>query len=112
MASLWFVEAFGREALTQAALLLGATERMVIGTGIANAWGRDGAAVEAAGRTLTEARSDRHLIAPRVASRPGRQGRADYSLPHSGQACPFRGRFMRLAARPSATVRSHGRPRA
>ena len=60
--ALWFIEAFGREALTQAALLLGATERMVIATGIANAWGRDGTALEAAGRTLAEAHADRFVL--------------------------------------------------
>jgi len=60
--SLWFIEAFGREALTQAALLLGATERMVVGTGIANAWGRDGTALEAAGRTLVEAYPERFVL--------------------------------------------------
>jgi alkanesulfonate monooxygenase SsuD/methylene tetrahydromethanopterin reductase-like flavin-dependent oxidoreductase (luciferase family) len=39
--SLWSWEVFGREALTNAGLLLCATQRMVIGTGIANMWARD-----------------------------------------------------------------------
>ena len=34
--SLWSWEVFGREALTNAGLLLCATQRLVIGTGIAN----------------------------------------------------------------------------
>jgi alkanesulfonate monooxygenase SsuD/methylene tetrahydromethanopterin reductase-like flavin-dependent oxidoreductase (luciferase family) len=38
--SLWFWEVFGREALTSAALLLGATQQMVIASGIANIWAR------------------------------------------------------------------------
>ena len=39
--SLWFGEAYGREAFTNAGLLLSASERLVIGTGIANIYGRD-----------------------------------------------------------------------
>src|SRR5699024_5653808 len=39
--TLWFGEAVGREAFTAAQLYLSATERMVIGTGIANIYGRD-----------------------------------------------------------------------
>ena len=40
-AAIWFGEAFGREALTHASLLLAATKRIVIATGIANIYGRD-----------------------------------------------------------------------
>ena len=46
--SLWFWEVFGREALTSGALLLGATQRMVIASGIANVWARDPVAMAAA----------------------------------------------------------------
>jgi alkanesulfonate monooxygenase SsuD/methylene tetrahydromethanopterin reductase-like flavin-dependent oxidoreductase (luciferase family) len=53
--ALWFWEVFGREALTNAGLLLAATRRMVIATGIANVWARDPAAMAAAQRTLAEA---------------------------------------------------------
>jgi hypothetical protein len=37
----WFGEAYGREAFTQARLLLAASKQMVIATGIANIWARD-----------------------------------------------------------------------
>lgn len=50
--TLWFGEAVGREAFTAAQLYLSATERMVIGTGIANIYGRDASAAGAASRTL------------------------------------------------------------
>ena len=53
--SLWFWEVFGREALTSAGLLLCASQRMVIASGIANIWARDPVAMTAAGRTLVEA---------------------------------------------------------
>ena len=43
--ALWFGEAFGREVLTNAGLLLAATKRMVIATGIANIYARDAMAM-------------------------------------------------------------------
>ncbi|PVZ04571.1 LLM class F420-dependent oxidoreductase [Actinomycetospora cinnamomea] len=60
--ALWFIEALGREALTQAALLLDATERMIVATGIANVWGRDPMALAAARNTLAEAHSGRFVL--------------------------------------------------
>ena len=46
--SLWSWEVFGREALTNAGLLLCATRQLVIGTGIANIWARAPIAMAAA----------------------------------------------------------------
>jgi alkanesulfonate monooxygenase SsuD/methylene tetrahydromethanopterin reductase-like flavin-dependent oxidoreductase (luciferase family) len=60
--ALWSWEVFGREALTNAGLLLGATRRLVIGTGIANIWARDPVAMAAAQRTLTEAYPGRFVL--------------------------------------------------
>lgn len=54
-ASLWFGEAYGREAFTHAALLLAATRRMVVATGIANIYARDPVAAAGAARTLSAA---------------------------------------------------------
>jgi hypothetical protein len=64
--SLWFWEVFGREALTSAGLLLCATRRMVIASGIANIWarpGRDGRRVSGPGRGLVEAYPGRFVSA-------------------------------------------------
>ncbi len=60
--SLWFGEAYGREAFTNASLLLGASERLVIGTGIANIYGRDAVTGNAAGRTLHAAYPGRLVV--------------------------------------------------
>src|SRR5438270_674480 len=60
--ALWFGEATGREALTKAALLLGATKRMVIATGIANIYGRDPVTMAAGQKTLAEAYPNRFLL--------------------------------------------------
>src|SRR6266498_633258 len=60
--ALWIGEAVYREPLTTAALLLEATKRMTIATGIANIWVRDAFAMTAAQYTLTEAHPDRFLL--------------------------------------------------
>ena len=68
--SLWSWEVFGREALTGAGVLLCATRRMVIGTGIANIWARDPVAMAAAQRTLAEAYPDRFVLGIGVSHAP------------------------------------------
>lgn len=60
--ALWFGEAAGREALTNAGLLLAGTKRMVIATGIANIYARDAVAMAAGQKTLAEAYPDRFLL--------------------------------------------------
>jgi probable F420-dependent oxidoreductase len=68
--SLWFWEVFGREALTNAGLLLGATQQMVIASGIASIWARDPVAMTAAQRTLTEAYPGRFVLGIGVSHAP------------------------------------------
>jgi probable F420-dependent oxidoreductase len=68
--SLWSWEVFGREALTNAGLLLSATRRMVVGTGIASIWARDPVAMAAAQRTLAEAYPDRFILGIGVSHAP------------------------------------------
>ena len=58
----WFGEAAGREALTNAGLLLAATKRMVIATGIANIYARDAVAMASGQKTLAEAYPNRFLL--------------------------------------------------
>ena len=68
--SLWIWEVFGREALTSAGLLLSATGRLVVATGIANIWARDPVAMAAAQRTLTEAYPGRFVLGMGVSHAP------------------------------------------
>jgi probable F420-dependent oxidoreductase len=68
--SLWTWEVLGREALTNAGLLLAASRRMVIGTGIASIWSRDPAAMANAQRTLAEAYPDRFVLGIGVSHGP------------------------------------------
>jgi probable F420-dependent oxidoreductase len=68
--SLWSWEVFGREALTNAGLLLAASRRMVVGTGIASIWARDPVAMAAAQRTLAEAYPGRFVLGIGVSHAP------------------------------------------
>ncbi len=69
-AAVWFGEAYGREAFTQAALLLSASQRIVVATGIANIWARDAVACNAAARTLDTSYPARFLLGLGVSHQP------------------------------------------
>ena len=60
--AIWFGEAYGREAFTHAGLLLAATGRIAIATGIANIYARDPVTMAAAQKTLAEAYPDRFVL--------------------------------------------------
>jgi probable F420-dependent oxidoreductase len=68
--ALWIPEAMGREALTHAGLLLAATRRLTIATGIANVWGRDAMTMAAGQKTLDEAYPGRFLLGLGVSHAP------------------------------------------
>jgi probable F420-dependent oxidoreductase len=76
--AIWIPEALGREAFTHAALLLAATRRIPIATGIANMWARDPMAMAGAQKTLAEAYPDRFLLGIGVSHAPmvGMRGHA------------------------------------
>ena len=83
--ALWFGEAYGREALTAAALYLGASRRMAIATGILNIYARDAMATAAAARTLAAAYDGRFVLGLGVSHRPlvERMRGHDYGQPLS-----------------------------
>jgi probable F420-dependent oxidoreductase len=68
--ALWIPEAFGREVFTHAALLLDATRRITVATGIANIWARDAMAMAGAQKTLAEAHPGRFLLGIGVSHAP------------------------------------------
>jgi probable F420-dependent oxidoreductase len=68
--SLWFGEAYGRESLTTAQLLLGATRQLVVGTGIATIYARGAMATGAAARLLEALAPSRFLLGLGVSHRP------------------------------------------
>ena len=81
--SLFFGEAYGREAFTQAALALAGTTSLLVGTGIANIHARDPVASRAAQATLAASSGDRFLLGLGVSHRPIVEGmrKHDYGSP-------------------------------
>ncbi|MBP2473869.1 putative F420-dependent oxidoreductase [Crossiella equi] len=67
--TVWFGEATGRDATTQAALLLGATERIVVAPGVANIYRHHPATLAQAERALAEAYPDRFVLGLGVGAR-------------------------------------------
>jgi probable F420-dependent oxidoreductase len=83
-AALWFGEGLGREAFTNASILLSATDRLVVATGIANIFVRDAWATNAAAKTLAGAYPDRFVMGLGVSHRPMVEMRGhDYRSPLS-----------------------------
>jgi len=68
---LWFPEGMGvRESFSNAAVLLGATERILVASGIANVWARDAIAAASASRTLNDSFDGRFLLGLGVSHPP------------------------------------------
>src|SRR6185503_11176041 len=82
--AIWIPEALGREVFAQSALLLAATKRIPVATGIANIWARDAVAMAAGQKTLAEAWPNRFLLGIGVSHAPlvGLRGHA-YEKPLS-----------------------------
>jgi probable F420-dependent oxidoreductase len=69
-AAMWLPEAWGREAFSNAGLMLNATSSMIVATGIANIWARDAVAAANAAKTLNAAYADRFVLGLGVSHRP------------------------------------------
>lgn len=68
--ALWLPEAWGREAMTGAAVALAQSTRLVVGTGIAGIYARDAMATAAASRTLAAWSNGRFVLGLGVTHRP------------------------------------------
>jgi probable F420-dependent oxidoreductase len=81
--ALWFGEGLAtKEAFAHAAILLAATERLVVATGIANIYARDPTAMNNAALTLAEAYPGRFVLGMGVSHVPLVQARGhDYGRP-------------------------------
>ncbi|WP_051163666.1 TIGR03620 family F420-dependent LLM class oxidoreductase [Nocardia brevicatena] len=93
--AVWIGEEFGRNALTQAGILLGATNRLVVGTGIANIFFRDPIAMSAAERSLAEAYPGRFILGlggHRVDDRPLTY--LGHRVPSAGRAVSTMGAYL------------------
>ncbi|HJU48150.1 MAG TPA: TIGR03620 family F420-dependent LLM class oxidoreductase [Gaiellaceae bacterium] len=88
--TLWYPEGLGtRESFANGAVLLAATERLRVASGIANIWGRDAVSAANAARVLGDAFDDRFLLGLGVS--------------HPRQVDPRGHRY----ARPVATMRAY-----
>ncbi|MDO8389781.1 MAG: LLM class F420-dependent oxidoreductase [Actinomycetota bacterium] len=83
--ALWVAEAVGRDPFVSSAVLLAATERIALATGIANIYARDPMTMAAAQRTLAEAFPGRFLLGLGVshAHLVSNVRKHDYSKPYS-----------------------------
>ena len=69
--ALWIGEGLGsKEAFANAGVLLAASQRLIIATGIANIWARDAIAMANGARTLVDAYPDRFLLGLGVSHAP------------------------------------------
>src|SRR5680860_295812 len=68
--TVWYPESVAKEAMSQAAFLLGASKDMVVASGIANIWARDPVAMINGARTLAEAFPGRFLLGIGVSHPP------------------------------------------
>ena len=68
--TLWYGESIGREVFAHGAILLAATRRIVIASGIANIWARDPQAMATGGRALAEAWPNRFILGLGVSHAP------------------------------------------
>jgi probable F420-dependent oxidoreductase len=83
-AALWFGEAAGREAFTNASMFLCTTSRLVVATGIANIFVRDAWAMNAAAMTLAGTYPERFVLGLGVSHKPMVEMRGhEYSSPLS-----------------------------
>ena len=83
--AIWIPDAIGRDPLVHASLLLGGTQRVVVGTGIAQIWGRDPLSMNAGWKTVSEAYPGRFVLGLGVSHQPMVEGlrRRTYEKPLS-----------------------------
>ena len=68
---LWYPEGMGvRESFSNGAVLLGATDKIMIASGITNVWARDALASASASRTLNDSFDNRFLLGLGVSHPP------------------------------------------
>jgi probable F420-dependent oxidoreductase len=72
--AVWLPEAVGRDPLVHAALLLGASSRIVVASGIASIYARDAMTMNAGWRTLHDAHPERFLLGLGVSHQPAVEG--------------------------------------
>jgi probable F420-dependent oxidoreductase len=103
--AVWVPEAVGREPFASCGLLLSATKRLVLATGIASIHARSAMTMQAGWKTLTEAFPERFLLGLGVSHQPAVEGfhGGAYAKPYSTmvQYLDAMDRGFYMAAQPS-----------
>ena len=83
--AVWVPEAVGREPFASTSLLLSATEKLIMATGIASLHARSAMTMQAGWKTVTEAFPDRFLLGIGVSHQPAVEGfhGANYGKPYT-----------------------------
>ena len=104
--TVWVPEAVGREPFASTALLLSATEKLILATGIASLHARSPMTMQAGWKTITEAFPDRFLLGIGVSHQPAVEGfhGGSYDKPYSTMVkyLDAMDRGLYFAAQPSA----------
>lgn len=104
--TVWVPEAVGREPFASTALLLSATEELILATGIASLHARSPMTMQAGWKTITEAFPDRFLLGIGVSHQPAVEGfhGGNYDKPYSTMVkyLDAMDRGLYFAAQPSA----------
>ena len=105
--ALWFPETFGRDPFPIASHLLTVTDRLIVGTGIANVWKREPVTMMGAARTVAELFPDRFILGLGVSEGPfmARNG-----LPYEKPYSYMREYLARMKAAKYAAPRPHQDP--
>ncbi|RHW26358.1 TIGR03620 family F420-dependent LLM class oxidoreductase [Nocardioides immobilis] len=106
--SIFLPEGAGKESFSQAAAMLSATDRIVVGTAIANIHIRDAVAAEAAARALHAMYPDRFVLGLGVSHPQQVEGRL--SLNYGKPLSAMRSYLERMDAVPSFIDEEAGRP--
>ena len=89
--TIWIGEALAREPFAAAAIILEATDDIMVATGIANIWVRDAVAMMNGGRTLAEAWPNRFILGIGVSHPPLLQTRGHrYERPLTAMRVGYR----------------------
>jgi probable F420-dependent oxidoreductase len=105
--ALWFPEAFGRDPFALASHLLSVTERLVVGTGIANVWKREPVTMVGAARTLAELFPDRFVLGIGISHGPMM---AQLGINYAKPVSYMRGYLARMKSAPYTSPRPKSDP--
>ena len=107
--ALWIPETMGRNPFAHAAWLLANTDRLIVGTGIANIYHREPGVTVQAQKTLAEQSGDRFLLGLGVSHKPLVEGLR--GLTYGKPVATMRTYLEKMAASPYTSIEPDATPR-